>query len=262
MTTVLVVPGAWLTKAFYEPFLQALTEAGYDAQFAEYPSLDPEDPTAFDCHADSKAIAAVLRPLVEEEGKDVLVLMHSYAGMPGAAAATGLAKTQRVQQGKRGGVVGLLFVGAFVVPEGLSCAGLQGGNLPPWILLDQDQSVLTRDKPSANLNLADDPINNFAADVEGTLAQSLTAHSKPHATLSFTSPQPHPAWMDDEFKGRLASVVLTEDRAVPKEAQLGMIAATQQPWIVKELPASHCAPFLNRIDDTVALTREILDKML
>lgn len=137
MTTVLFVPGAWLARAFYEPFLQALMFAGYDVRYASYPSLDPADPCTTDCHADAKAIAAVLHPLVEREGKDVLLFLHSYAGMPGAAAATGLAKSQRAREGKVGGVIGLLFLGAFVVPEGLSCAGLQGGSLPPWILLDQ-----------------------------------------------------------------------------------------------------------------------------
>jgi hypothetical protein len=137
MTTILFVPGAWLTPLFYQPFLQALTGAGYDVRYGGYPSLDPKEPSGIDCQADTDAIGAILRPLVEDEGKDVLLFMHSYAGMPGAAAATGLAKSQRTQEGKAGGVVGLLFLGAFVVAEGSSCAGLMGGNLPPWILIDQ-----------------------------------------------------------------------------------------------------------------------------
>lgn len=136
MTTILFVPGAWITPVAYQPFLQTLSGAGYDTRFAAYPSLDPKDPTVQDVEADTKAIASTLKPLVEEEGKDVLIILHSYAGMPGAAAATHLSKTQRAKEGKAGGVIGLLFIGAFVVPEGLSCAGLQGGNLPPWILLD------------------------------------------------------------------------------------------------------------------------------
>ncbi|KAJ5679533.1 hypothetical protein N7462_007777 [Penicillium macrosclerotiorum] len=253
MTTILFVPGAWITKAFYEPFLKALTVVGFDVRYADYVSLDPKDPTLTDCQADTEAITAMLRPLVEDEGKDVLLFLHSYAGMPGAAAATGLAKSQRTQEGKVGGVVGLLSLGAFIVPEGLSCAGLQGGNIPPWILLDQ---------PSANLNVADDPINNFAADVDPAMAKSLTANLKPHATLPFISPQPHPAWADEALRGRLAFIVTTEDRAVPKEAQFGMMAATQQSWIVKELASSHCGLFLNRIDETVALTQEILGQIL
>lgn len=135
MTTIVFVPGAWITKVAYEPFLQVLKEAGFDTHFAGYPSLDPKEPSAYDCEADAKAIAETLGPIVEA-GKDVLLIMHSYAGMPGAAAAINLSKTQRAKEGKAGGVVGLLFIGAFVVPEGLSCAGLQGGALPPWILLD------------------------------------------------------------------------------------------------------------------------------
>jgi len=137
MATILLVPGAWITPAAYQPFLQALHDEGYDARCASYPSLDPKDPTNLDVQADTEAIAAVLRPIVEEEEKEVLLVLHSYAGMPGAAAAVGLSRSQRAKEGKAGGVVGLSFIGAFVVPEGLSCAGLQGGNLPPWILLDE-----------------------------------------------------------------------------------------------------------------------------
>lgn len=142
MTTIIFVPGAWIAKGFYEQFLQGITVVGYDVRYAGYPGLDPRDLSNIDCHTDTEAITAVLRPLVENEGKDVLLFTHSYAGMPGAAAATRLAKSQRVQEGKVGGVIGLLFLGAFVVLEDLSCAGLQGGNLPHWILLDRVKGAL------------------------------------------------------------------------------------------------------------------------
>ncbi|KAG0154637.1 hypothetical protein PDIDSM_205 [Penicillium digitatum] len=253
MTTILIVPGAWIAPAFYRPFIQALEVAGYDVHFAGYPSFNSEEPYANNCQADADAVTAPLKSLVEGEGKDVLVFMYSYGGMPGAAAATGLAKSQRAQEGKAGGIIGLLFLAAFVVPEGISCAGIQGGNLPPWILTDQ---------PRVNLNIADDAINRFAADVNPKLAQSLIAEVKPHSTMSFTSPQPHPVGADKAFQGRLAFIVTTEDRAVLKEAQYGMMAATQKKWIVKELASSHCAPFLDRIDETVGLTREIIDQLL
>lgn len=114
MTTILLVPGAWITPAAYDPFLQALKGAGYDARCAAYPSLDPEEPSKHDCQSDSEAIAATLRPIIEEEGKDVVLFLHSYAGMPGAAAAVGLSRSQRAQEGKSGGVVGLIFIGAFI----------------------------------------------------------------------------------------------------------------------------------------------------
>jgi hypothetical protein len=117
-------------------------------------------------------------------------------------------------------------------------------------------------QPAANLNIADDPIDNFAADVDPALARSLIAYIKPHATLSFTSPRPHPAWADEAFRGLLAFIITKSDRAVPKEAQFGMMAATKQPWIVNEIPSSHCGLFLNRIQETVVLTREVIENFL
>jgi len=41
-----------------------------------------------------------------------------------------------------------------------------------------------------------------------------------------------------------------------------MMAATQQPLIVKEMVTSHCAPFNTRIYETVEMTREIIDQFL
>ncbi|PYI04742.1 alpha/beta-hydrolase [Aspergillus sclerotiicarbonarius CBS 121057] len=247
MATIVFVPGAWITPDFYQPFLNACTAAGYPVHYADYPSLDPVDPTVADCKTDTEVIRKTLHKLVEEDGRDIILVMHSYAGMPGAAAALGLAKSQRLGQGQAGGVVGMVFLAAFLVPEGLSCAGLQGGNLPPWILLD---------KPAANLNVPADVVADFAADVDPALVKDIGDKIKPHSTLAFNSPQPAPAWADTAFQGRLAFIVTTRDPAVPKEAQYGMMAATQQKWIVKEIECSHCAPFIDRIEETVRLVDE------
>ncbi|KAL4745199.1 hypothetical protein BDW72DRAFT_208396 [Aspergillus terricola var. indicus] len=252
MPTILFIPGAWIGPSVYQPFVHALTQTGYDVRYAGYPSLNPPDPVTTDVKADADAIASVLHSIVEDEGKDVLLVMHSYAGMPGAAAATGLSKLRRNQEEKPGGVVGLVFLGAFIVPEGVSCAGLQGGALPSWILLDQ---------PSPNLNLPDQPADNFAADVSDGLTGKLVRGILPHSTMAFTSPQPHPAWADEEFRGRLAFIVTVKDKAVPKEAQYGMMNATGKLWIVKKMDCSHCAPFLDRINDTSWTLQEIIEKL-
>jgi hypothetical protein len=136
MTTLAFSPGAWMTKALYEPFLEALKTNRFPVHYADYPSLDPYNPLTADCKSDADFIQQNLRPLIEQ-GQDVVLVMHSYAGMPAAAAAVGLSKLERKKEGKSGGIIGLIFIGAFIVAEGLSCAGLQGGNLPPWILLDR-----------------------------------------------------------------------------------------------------------------------------
>lgn len=136
--TIIFVPGAWIPKASYASFLDALGKEGFPIHYAPYPSFDPVDSLNVSCYQDTEVLRNdVFKPLVEDQGKDVVVLMHSYASMPGSAAASGFSKAERVRNSLAGGVVGLVCIGAFLVPQGLSCAGLQGGKLPDWILLDQ-----------------------------------------------------------------------------------------------------------------------------
>ncbi|KAK2841688.1 hypothetical protein FQN49_006002 [Arthroderma sp. PD_2] len=113
--------------------------------------------------------------------------------MPGTAAMKGLSKTERAQAGKQGGILGLILIAAFLIPEGLSCADGLGGSLPPWILLDN---------PSPGLNVAENPVNMFAADFDLNLANKLENELKPHSSLAFYSPQPPTAWSDPAFNPR------------------------------------------------------------
>lgn len=139
MATIALIPGAWITPAMYQTFIGALTVTGHPVLLAEHPSLDPVDPTKTDCKRDADIQAEVIQSLVEDEERDVLLVMHSYGGMSGAAAAWGLSKSERMRQNKPGGIIGMVFIAAFIVPEDVSCAGMQGGigSLPPWILQDQ-----------------------------------------------------------------------------------------------------------------------------
>ena len=135
--TILLVPGAWFPPSAYNAFSQAVRIAGYPIKSAPYPSLDPKDPMHADAASDTNFIREnFLLPLVDIEEKDVVVVMHSYGGIPGSGAARGLAKEIRKQEGRKGGVIGLVHSSGFVLPEGLSCADGQGGSLPTWIRED------------------------------------------------------------------------------------------------------------------------------
>lgn len=132
--TILLVPGAWFPPSAYNAFSQAVRNAGYPTECASYPSLNPEDPMHADAAADTSSILRnYLIPLINIAEKDVVIVMHSYGGIPGSGAATGLGKATRKQEGRKGGVVGLVHSSGFVLPEGLSCADGQGGSLPAWI---------------------------------------------------------------------------------------------------------------------------------
>lgn len=131
--TILLVPGAWFESSIYDSFLSLLQKSSFPTAYAPYPSLDPTDPATADAAADTDfVLKRSLLPLIDQ-GKDVVVLMHSYGGVPGSGAARGLSRVQRAKKGEKGGVVGLIHVSGFVLPGGASVADGQGGQLPEWV---------------------------------------------------------------------------------------------------------------------------------
>ncbi len=74
----------------------------------------------------------VLFPLIHEQGKDVILYLQSYAGFPGSAAIKELSKAERLDAGKQGGIVGLIYQSAFVPQEGQTLYGMIGGCPAPW----------------------------------------------------------------------------------------------------------------------------------
>ena len=136
--TILLIPGAWFHPSTYDNFLALLQERSFPTAYGSYPSLNASDPMNTDAISDTNYVLShSLLPLVETEGKDVIVLMHSYGGVPGSGAAKGLGKGQRKEQGKKGGVVGLIYISGFVLPEGASVADGQGGQLPECVMQDE-----------------------------------------------------------------------------------------------------------------------------
>jgi hypothetical protein len=53
-----------------------------------------------------------------EEGRDVVVVMHSYGGIPAESRYEDLAKDERSRRGLKGGVVALVYICAWMLPEG------------------------------------------------------------------------------------------------------------------------------------------------
>lgn len=135
--TIALVPGAWHTPAHYEPLLQLFRQAGYATAAKQLPSVGSADPRNQTTAMDADFVRDnVLMPELHQ-GNDVLLLVHSYGGSPGSAAAHGLSKAERTAAGQKGGVVGLVLMCAFVASEGDSLASkLPDGKLHEWNIHD------------------------------------------------------------------------------------------------------------------------------
>lgn len=131
-----LVPGAFHQPALYENVITLLKSAGYSVSIPSLPSCDAQHPQNVTCATDAAAIREQIVHSMEIDGKDVVVVCHSCGGIPGGGAACGLGKVARAREGKERGVVGLIYVCGFVVPEGSSLLEMLGGRHAPYVDVD------------------------------------------------------------------------------------------------------------------------------
>ena len=163
--TILVIPGAWFPSSTYQPLLDVLEKAGFPTMYSRLTSLNPPDPSTTSIAADAAAIREkALLPLIEDQGKEVVLVMHSYGSLPGGAAAIGLGVKERKRQGKKGGVLGLIPITAFVIPENTSMEDGLGGQFPDWLLMDD---------VSSQCSLIPTPANQYTSNSRGLVSAGV-----------------------------------------------------------------------------------------
>jgi pimeloyl-ACP methyl ester carboxylesterase len=146
LPTLVLVPGAFGATTRYDKLLPQFKEAGLNTVAGAYPNCNPADPASATATEGIKSLHQnVLLPLVEEEGKDVVILAHSYGGVVAGGAAKGVDKATRLNQGYAGRVVGLIYVTGNITLENESLLESGGGTYSPFIKLDKVSSMLRPD---------------------------------------------------------------------------------------------------------------------
>lgn len=113
--TLVLVPGSFVPPSFYTNVISAFSSKGYSIQAVDTCTVGKKPgapPTMYD---DAAHIASVVSKLADE-GKDIVLVAHSYGGIPTSESLKGLSKDTREKEGKKGGVVRVAYMTA-VVPE-------------------------------------------------------------------------------------------------------------------------------------------------
>lgn len=126
--SILLIPGSFGLPEFYDPVVDAVAAKGYEIRALHYPSVGLKSgpvgpPTSM--YDDAKFIAGEVEKLADE-GKDVILIAHSYGGVPMTECTKGLSKEERAKQGKKGGIVSLAYMTALVPGVGMSAMSLLG----------------------------------------------------------------------------------------------------------------------------------------
>jgi pimeloyl-ACP methyl ester carboxylesterase len=144
--TVLIIHGAWHHPAYFASVIDLLKAQGYDAVCPHLPTCN-HDETPTKTLADDIALIRDTASTLADDGKEIIVLMHSYGGVVGTDALYGLSTSERVRQGFKGVLKRLVYMRAFIPHKGQSLSGIFGGGLPPYIV-DVVSLFLTSNKPS------------------------------------------------------------------------------------------------------------------
>ncbi|KAK3674459.1 hypothetical protein LTR78_005545 [Recurvomyces mirabilis] len=238
--TIILVPGAWhFGTIHYTTITSSLEKAGYEVIALDLPSTcDQPHPDSWKHDIDH--IAQQIEKTADE-GKDVLLVMHSRGGIAGGDACEGLSKADREKTGKKGGVVRCVFIAAFAASEGQTLFLASRG---PDLWLD----MKSRGKGIA---FPENVAEIFYNDCTPEQIEEAKKHIKPISTSVFVSPAKYAACHHIPSTYLLCE----KDNAIPIYAQEAM---SSQPGSnfdhIERCSASH-SPFLSMPDYTTEVIR-------
>ncbi|KAI0401346.1 alpha/beta-hydrolase [Xylaria palmicola] len=142
--SMIIIPASSALPFFYDPVVEAVSRHGYGIKALHIPSIGlpsgarpGKPPTMYD---DAAFIADHVTRLADT-GHDILLITHSYGGTPATESVRGLSKSERLTQGKKGGIVGLAYMTS-LVPEVGQPATTKAGTAPdgqqPLMLVGED----------------------------------------------------------------------------------------------------------------------------
>ncbi|KAI1450039.1 Alpha/Beta hydrolase protein [Annulohypoxylon stygium] len=268
---VVICHGSYHSPAPYMPLVDALKAKGVEAYCPQLPTADLTKLNVGDINNpdfdrgpppggypqgedDTEVILNILNSVINR-GKEVLIIGHSSGGWVAAQAARPeLQVKSRKDKGLTGGIIGILFVGAFIIPVSESVHSFfqpKDGTFvtPPYMRFHKHGGVGLGTIVQAEKFLFND-LNRVEAE---KWAATLTA--SPILSTKLTN----------DAYGALpcAYVILEGDLTLPKEYQEAMVAGQSQKtgqFTIYRSPAGH-SPHLSWTDDLVKTSQDFVKKI-
>jgi pimeloyl-ACP methyl ester carboxylesterase len=258
LPTLVFVPGAWHKPTCYDKIIKPLEEQHkLKCIRVTLPSTsgDPEATFKNDIDAAQDAISSETT-----QGRNVVVIAHSYGGMVGGSSIKGFAKprdtaatsstSEQSQSPDKGYVIGLILIASGFTFTGLAFMDPFFGHPPPSWRVNKETGYAEIVTPPRELFYHDVP----EADAEYAVSQ-LTPQSL--KSLFEGGEYAYAGWMDVPAW----YIGTVEDRGLPVVAQrlnVGMAREMGCPVEHRELQTSH-SPFLSQPEETVGILVEAVE---
>jgi pimeloyl-ACP methyl ester carboxylesterase len=227
--SVLLVPGAWHKPGHFNSLVDALQD--FDVRTVTLTSSGDDPAILGDMYAD----AAVIAQAVAAIDGPVVVVAHSYGGVPTTQALSNADKVARI-----------VYLAAFQLDVGESQLSPAGGRLMPWTRLHH------RDGVGGNVE-ATTPMAVFYNDVEVLTTNCAVAQLGYQRYAAMYQELTEAAWKTVPS----TYVICEQDNAIPVAAQEVMAKHADE---VLRMRTSH-SPFLSQPEALARLIRGICSQL-
>ncbi|CEI61597.1 hypothetical protein FVEN_g9320 [Fusarium venenatum] len=245
--TLVIVPGSFAPTKMYDGFVENLKSHDIKTVVISTPSVGrKEGRSPATMSDDAQEISNVVSKLLDE-GEQVVLMTHSYGGIPGTESLKTISRRAREAEGKKGGVEKIVYLTSVVLQPGTSNFEAFGGTLPDSLTVEDDYMSLDVE---ANSSLT-------FSDLPAEQALELAKQMEDHSTPSFKEKLTYPGYNDVEVH----YVVCEQDKVIPPQFQRLMIegvkASTGRDVTVYTLESGH-VPVTSQPENTSKIIEKVI----
>ncbi|KAH7127397.1 Alpha/beta hydrolase fold-1 [Dactylonectria macrodidyma] len=242
--TLVFVPGAWHLPETWDRVTSVIETQHYKCVSVGLPTtISVSSNFSDDVNAVKDAIRAETT-----EGRDVVVVVHSYGGAVGASALKGFTPPQDGSASSgTGQVIGYILVASGFMVTGVTFLHNSGGKPPPFWKEDPETGLAILLVDTRELFYHDLPEEEGNAWVAKLQKQSMKAFTE-GAEDAYAGWKEVPVWF----------VATVEDKALPFEVQKGFVQKAKDEGgdvTLREIETSH-SPMLSKPQETADVILE------
>ena len=246
--TFVLVHGSWHSPETWDKLSPLLQARGYRSVSVDLPSTDPDhNPGTANFLGDKEAVRAAI--LAETtQGRDVVVVPHSYGTLPGCSAVQGLtlpkdpsvSSSASAPAARQGHVIGIAALATGMIPSGVTFLGASGGVVPPQWKVNEERLA----------EIVVDPVDFFYHDLPEEEARLRVSKLRKQTFTAVSEGGEHvyAGWLDVP----VWLLTCIEDQALPFEMQEAGVQFAREAGAditARRIQSSH-SPMLSRPQET------------
>jgi pimeloyl-ACP methyl ester carboxylesterase len=245
-TVLVFVPGSFGSVKMYNEFADSLTRHGIRFHIVDTPSVGRREGLPPQTMSDDAAAIVKVANKELALGNEVVLMTHSYGGIPGTQSLQELSRVSREAKGLKGGIDKIIYLTSVVPPVGVANLEIFGSDIPDWLTINDDYMTIS---PEHNA-----PIT--FSDLPPERALEMSRQMPDHSTPSFREKLTYPGYSDVQVH----YVVCEEDKLILPEHQKGMIefvkGFTGKDVVVHKLQSGH-VPTTSQPDNVAKVVLDV-----